>query len=661
MIQNVWWALALPALGFLICSLLGRPGRKEPWAGYVATAAVAGAAIVALVILTEVTRLPATQQAVVVPLWTWVTAGALNLQFALLVDPLSALMLFIVTSIGALIHWYAIGYMHGDRGFGRFFACMNLFILAMSLLVLANNFMLLIVGWGGVGLASYLLIAFWFEKDENARAGVKAFVVNSVGDIGLIAAAISIFTVFGALDYETVFRAAATQLPVNSQMAVFITLALLLAAIAKSGQLPLHVWLPDAMAGPTPVSALIHAATMVTAGVYLIARAHPLFERAPSVMAVVAIIGAVTAIFAATLGLVQPNIKRVLAYSTVSQLGYMFMSLGLGGYVAAVFHLATHAIFKAALFLAAGGVIHALHGEENLFKMGGLARRLPLVYGAYLLGGLALAGVPPFAGFFSKDEILQTAFGLHGNIILGLIALLTVFLTGFYVFRSFFLAFHGPERIEQPEVDVSHLRRERRRQQARTRTQAVHERHLHNLGQTLLIPTITLGALSLVGSIIAFGFGDYLEPVFTRFAADPATAIARHERDLLYWTILGLSSLLALAGIGLAYLFYVRQPDLPAQWTARFGGIHTLLMNRYYIDRLYDRAIVGPARGLGEFVGRVFDPQVVDGIVMGISRATGATAGGLRVMQTGFLRNYALTILIGVILVLLFVLFLGGA
>jgi NADH-quinone oxidoreductase subunit L len=658
---NVWWALALPALGFLICALVGRPGRKG-WAGYVASAAVLGAFLVALGVFAYLLTSPliGAQRAVTVPLWDWVKAGDLAVSFSLLVDPLSALMLLIVTGVGTLIHVYAIGYMAGDKGQGRFFACMNLFILAMSLLVLANNFLLLMVGWGGVGLASYLLIAFWFEKDENARAGVKAFVVNSIGDLGLLAACFGIVNVFGPLDYDTVFRGAADRLPLNGEAALFITLALLVAAIAKSGQLPLHVWLPDAMAGPTPVSALIHAATMVTAGVYLIARAHPLFERAPTVMLIIAVIGAVTALMAATIGLVQTNIKRVLAYSTVSQLGYMFLAAGVGGFSAAIFHLTTHAFFKAALFLAAGGVIHALHGEEDLLKMGGLRKRLPWVYGSYLFGALALAGVPLFSGFFSKDEIIQEAFGAHGNIGFGLLALVTVVLTGFYIFRSLFLAFHGAEKVEPArELDVSHLRREHRREQARRAHQPhAHERHLHALSLSMIAPMVALGGLSLLASLLTGGFGSYLEVVFTRYHT---ASLEPHPHDLTYWTIMGASIVAALAGIGLAAWVYLRQPGLAARWTARFPRLHHFLLDRWYIDHLYDRLLVRPARALGEFCGRIVDPEVIGGIVSGITRATGATASGLRTLETGFLRNYALAILAGAVLILLYVLVWGVA
>jgi NADH-quinone oxidoreductase subunit L len=408
------------------------------------------------------------------------------------------------------------------------------------------------------------------------------------------------------------------------------------------------------MAGPTPVSALIHAATMVTAGVYLICRAYPLYERAPTVMLVVATIGALTAIFAATIGLVQPNIKRVLAYSTVSQLGYMFLAAGLGSFTAAIFHLTAHAFFKAALFLAAGGVIHALHGEEDLFKMGGLFRRLPWVYGSYLFGALALAGIPVFVGFFSKDEILQAAFDTAhgGNLFLGVLAMLTVFLTGFYIFRSLFLAFHGPEKIEEREPDVSHLRRERRRQQALREHAPRQHRHLHAVGQIMIVPTAILGALSLVGSLIAPGIGAYLAPVFTKYGGAETT----HELGPVYFTVMAVSILLAAAGIGLAYLCYIRRPKLPEQWTARYRAVYDFLLNRWYVDELYDRVFVRPTRAIGVFIGRSFDPEVVDGLVNGASRITGATAAGLRTLQTGYLRNYALAILGGTLLVLIFVL-----
>jgi NADH-quinone oxidoreductase subunit L len=370
-------------------------------------------------------------------------------------------------------------------------------------------------------------------------------------------------------------------------------------------------------------------------------------------MLLVAVIGAVTALMAGTIGLVQTNIKRVLAYSTVSQLGYMFLAAGVGAFGAAIFHLATHAFFKAALFLAAGGVIHALHGEEDLFKMGGLARRLPLIYGSYLFGALALAGVPLFAGFFSKDEIIQAAFGSHGNPLLGLLALATVVLTGFYVFRSLFLAFHGAEHGEAKTVDVSHLRRERRRQQA-LRASGSHGHQLHALSPLMTWTTVILGGLSLLGSLLTFGIGGYLEPVFTRYHA------AKLEEHSLNWPLIMISTLLGLIGIGLAYLFYIRQPGRPAEWTARYRRLYAFLLNRWYIDQLYDAALVRPTRLIGDFVGRSFDPGFVDGIVMGLSRLTGASASGLRTLQTGYLRNYALAILGGTVLVLLFVLVRGG-
>jgi len=497
-VENVWLALLLPLVGFVWCALFGRAWPRL--AGWIASSAIGLSFVAALSVLSGLLSLAPNDRVRVGDLYSWIVsgsgAGAVDVPIRVLVDPLSTLMLVVVTGVSFLIHVYATGYMRGDPGYGRFFAYMNLFVFSMLLLVLAGNFLLLMVGWGGVGLCSYLLIAFWFQVPANAAAGVKAFVVNAIGDAGLILASALILTTFNTLDYVTVFKSARTTLPVGSSVVLAITLLLLLAAVAKSAQLPLYVWLPDAMAGPTPVSALIHAATMVTAGVYLIARASPLFTLAPFTIELIGWIGAITALFAATIGLVKLNIKRVLAYSTVSQLGYMFLAVGVGGFTAGIFHLMTHAFFKALLFLAAGAVIHYLHGDEEMPRMGGLARRLPLVYATFLAGALAISGFPLLSGFFSKDEIIGLAFTSPlGNPALGVIALVTAALTAVYMFRLVFMTFHGKSRVA-PEV----------------------LEHAHEPGSSMTVPLVVLSLLSVFGGYLEFPGNRFASSLLPRFS-----------------------------------------------------------------------------------------------------------------------------------------------
>jgi NADH-quinone oxidoreductase subunit L len=524
--------------------------------------------------------------------------------------------------------------MAGDPGFGRFFAYLNLFVFSMLLLVLAGNFVLLMVGWAGVGLCSYLLIAFWFERPEAAAAGVKAFVVNAIGDAGLILASSLILLTFKSVDYTTVFMAAKTALPVGGGTVTAITLLLLVAAVAKSAQLPLYTWLPDAMAGPTPVSALIHAATMVTAGVYLIARASPLFTLAPFTMGLIAWIGAITALFAATIGLVKPNIKRVLAYSTVSQLGYMFLAVGVGGFSIGIFHLMTHAFFKALLFLGAGAVIHALAGEEDMRNMGGLARRLPLTYATFLIGALAISGFPFLSGFFSKDAIISLAFNSPGgNAALGIIALVTAFLTAIYMFRLVFMTFHGP---------------------ARGTALALH--HLHRPGLSMALPLVVLAALAALGGYVQFpvdNFTRFLEPGFTFYSVTPVT------ENGLDVPITVLSAVVALVGIAIAWLIWGARPQLAESLGRPLAPIRTVLLNDYGIDTLYGAVVVGSARGVGRFVSSVFDRQVVDGIVNGVPTLVRMTGDGIAQLESGYVRIYALAILFGSILIVLS-LIIGG-
>ncbi len=639
MLSYAWLILLFPLLGFLYSALVGRVLSRRS-CGFVGSAAVGLSFLVGLAAFFEMLGLPGESRAVELPLWTWIVAGKLSVPFGLLLDPLSIMMVLIITGVGFLIHVYATGYMKGDPDYARFFALMNVFVLAMLMLVLAGNFLLLIVGWGGVGFSSYALIAFWFQKPENASAGTKAFVTNSIGDIGLLFAVFLIFITFGRVDYSGVFSEASQKLAYNGPLVTAIVLLLLVGAAAKSAQIPLHVWLPDAMAGPTPVSALIHAATMVTAGVYLIARAHPLYQLAPTAMMIVAFIGAVTALFSATIGLVQPNIKRVLAYSTMSQLGYMFMAVGVGAYAAGMFHLMTHAFFKALLFMAAGGVIHALAGEESLNRMGGLWKSLPGMYAGFLVGSLALAGFPLLSGFFSKDEIVYAAFASErGNVVLGVLALITVALTGFYIFRAFFMAFHGTSHVSH---EVAH--------------------HMHKPGASMTLPVVILTVLAALGGYLQFIGGPgaidrWLEPVFDRYT-HPVPMVAGAQQ--LQEPLMVVSVVLGLLGILTAYLMYVVYPQAAKTVGGWYPNLYRLLLNKYYVDELYSLVFVRTGRWFGDLLSGAVDGFITDGVVRGVARTVQSGALGLRQLQTGFVRDYALAILAGATLVVVYLLQVGG-
>jgi NADH-quinone oxidoreductase subunit L len=637
LLSNAWLILLFPLLGFLYSSLIGRVVSRRS-CGIVASLAIGASFVAGLIALSEMLALPEESRAIEIQLYTWIAAGNLSVPFSILLDPLSMVMVLVITGVGFLIHVYATGYMQGDTGYARFFAYMNLFVLAMLMLVLAGNFVQLIVGWGGVGFSSYALISFWFHESKNAAAGTKAFVVNSVGDIGLILATFLIFVRFGRLDYTGVFSGVSRTLDFNGGYVTAIALLLLLGAAAKSAQFPLHIWLPDAMAGPTPVSALIHAATMVTAGVYLIARMHPIFLMSPTAMAAVAVVGAFTALFAATIGLVQPNIKRVLAYSTVSQLGYMFLAVGVGAFTAGMFHLITHAFFKAVLFLSAGGVIHALGGEENLNKMGGLRKALPVMYWSFLLGALANVGFPLTSGFFSKDEILLSAFASErGSQVLGAMALVSVVFTGFYVFRAFFMAFHG-----ESHVDPHH--------------------HIHKPGAAMSLPVALLGILAAVGGGLQFLAGPgtidrFLEPVFTRYARPVPMVV---EADAMQEPLMFFSVVLGLAGIALAFVMYVRQPKLAAVVGGWYPGLYKLLLNKYWVDEAYGLLIVRPGLWTGRFFSNVFDPAVTDGLIGVFTGAIRGTSLGLRRLQSGYIRDYALAVMAGAVVIVFYLLQVGG-
>jgi NADH-quinone oxidoreductase subunit L len=633
MVDNVWWALLFPLLGFLWCLAFGRVWPRL--SGWIATLAIGISFLFAVSTFIGLLGLAPADRVRVGDLYTWIGSGSISIPLGIYVDPLSSTMLLVVTGVSFLIHLYATGYMAGDRGYGRFFAEMNLFVFSMLVLVLAGNFVLLMVGWAGVGLCSYLLISFWFERPEAAAAGVKAFVVNAIGDAGLILASSLILLTFKSVEYDTVFSAAKTTLQAGGGTVTAITLLLLVAAVAKSAQLPLYTWLPDAMAGPTPVSALIHAATMVTAGVYLIARASPLFTLAPFTLGLAAWLGAITALFAATIGLVKPNIKRVLAYSTVSQLGYMFLAVGVGGFTAGIFHLMTHAFFKALLFLGAGAVIHALGGEEDMRHMGGLARRLPLTYATFLVAALAISGVPLLSGFYSKDVIISLAFNApNGNVVLGLIALVTAGLTAVYIFRLVFLTFHGKSRVPAHEAE-----------------------HLHQPSLAMSLPLVVLGVLAAVAGYVQFpsgGFDGFLQSGFTAYGVTPVSEAGLNVPISL------VSIVLALGGIGLAWSIWGARPQLAESIGKQFAPIHRVLLNDYHIDALYGLVVVGTARGLGRFFSSILDREVLDGIVNGVPAVVRVASDGLAQLETGYVRIYATAILFGAIIIVLYLVLAGA-
>jgi len=566
-----------------------------------------------------------------VDLFPWIVAGAFETSIHLVADRLTGVMLLVVTGVSTLIHIYSVGYMHGDPRYPRFFAYLNFFVFSMTMLVLAGDFLLLFVFWEAVGLASYLLIGFWFEKDSAAMAGKKAFIVNRVGDFGFALALMLIFTYLGTMN---IAEALAHQSMLPATIAVAIPLLLFVGACGKSAQIPLYVWLPDAMEGPTPVSALIHAATMVTAGVYMMVRAAPLFLGAPAAMEVVAIVGCGTALLAATIGLVQYDIKKVLAYSTVSQLGYMVLGVGVGAFGASMFHLVTHAFFKACLFLGAGSVIHAMHEQQDIRAMGGLGRHLPRTSITFLLASLALAGVPPFAGFWSKDEILAAAHG-SGHNLLFVIGLVTAFMTAFYTFRLYFLTFSGKLRSA--------------------------DAHPHESPANMTIPLIILGALSVVGGFI--DVPGFLSGATGHAAAGHEVAAhgAGHAGGLSHNALLALSSLISLSGVALAYGVYVSEGGIsPRAWAERYRRLHALLHNKWYVDEAYQWLVIQPVMKGSRWLLRWLDLGLIDGAVNGIARVLGNLGAALSAEQRGLAPNYVLSMAIGAVATLAFVLARGG-
>ena len=608
------FVLIAPLAGFLVNALFGRllPRRAVAWigAGSIGIAFIFAVNLL-LQLLTGAQPLDQTY-------FTWWQSSDFNVPFNLYVDQLSSLMILVITGVGFLIHVYSIGYMREDPGYSRFFAYMNLFVFSMLLLVISGNLLWLIIGWAMVGLSSYLLIGFWFDRPTAVLAARKAFVMNTIGDVGMVFAAFLIFLNLRVLDYQGLFSRV-HELPKGGGVITAICLLLLVGAVAKSAQLPLHTWLPDAMEGPTPVSALIHAATMVTAGVYLVARMHMLYDWAPAAAATVAVIGGVTAIFAATIGTSQVDIKRILAYSTMSQIGYMFLAVGIGAYAAGMFHFMTHAFFKALLFMAAGNVIHAFHDDQDIRHMGNLRAGLPITFWTFLVGTLSITGFPLLAGFFSKDEIIRAALSAPGTEFwLGVIALITAGLTAYYMFRLFFIAF-GWEWLSHDD------------------------RHLHEALPVQTIPIVILAVGAVVGGYIPVA--NFLSPVFGH-AVEVGTGA--------FIGLAALSVLVALIGFLTAYLLHARRPDLAVVWRTRLGPIHTLVEHKYYVDELYDRVFVRPGLAFARFLNDIVEPRVIDGAVNGIADFFLLEAREFRLIQTGRVGTYALWTLggaIGVVLV----------
>jgi NADH-quinone oxidoreductase subunit L len=662
----LWLIPIVPFVGFLIN---GTIGRKFPRALVTAVALICTAIPAILVAWLWVTMKAAGAPEVLrIVSKPWIAITGLQIDFAFTVDHLTLIMLGVVTGVGFLIHVYAAGYMAHEEGYWRFFAYLNLFMFFMLVLVLAESFLLLFVGWEGVGLASYLLVGFYFQKDSAANAGKKAFIVNRIGDFGFLLAMFLIIREFGSLDFTHVFQAISVNPDWNGGVITAIALLLVLGATGKSAQIPLYVWLPDAMEGPTPVSALIHAATMVTAGIYMVARCHVLFDRSPYALGVVAIIGAATAIFAACIGMVQHDIKRVLAYSTVSQLGYMFLACGVGAYTAGIFHLLTHAFFKALLFLSAGAVIHSLSGEQDMRKMGGLRKRIPITFWTMTMGVFAISGIPPLAGFFSKDEILYQAFVSTNPLgkLLWFVGLVTAGMTAFYMFRLWFKTFFGPEHFEE-HTDL-HAHGAAVHTHSDSHTVMVvdpEENHAHGVHESPAIMTIPLAILALlsiiggwVGVPAALGghneIEHFLEPVFsTGTAVEAATTSQGPELGLA-----AASVLVALFGLFIAYLFYYKKPGTGAALAKRAPALYNLVLNKFYIDEVYSALIITPLL----MFSRLFLGGLVDGgIVNGSGAVAGATTRGfsslVRRVQSGNIRSYAGWLALGAAAVLLVMIF----
>ena len=651
-----WLILAFPLLGAITIGLTFK-ALPQKVHGIIGTLAIGLAFVSTILALTKLGARGEEEKQVVTSLWDYATSVGVDAQLSILIDPLSLMMCLVVTGVSTLIHLYSTAYMESDRGYTRFFAYLNFFVFSMLLLVLAGNFVLLIVGWAFVGAASYLLISFWYRRTTATKAGIKAFVINVVGDVGLVLGTFFILRGTGSVDFLTTFERVGDAFAVNQGSLVAGCLLLLVGAFAKSAQVPFHTWLPDAMEGPTPVSALIHAATMVTAGVYLIARMHPLFEQAPAAADVGAVVGCVTLLVAATIGLVQTDLKRVIAYSTMSQIGYMIMGVSSAAYASGIFHLATHAFFKALLFMAAGSVIAAMANIQDLNKMSGFKKAMPFTYGCFIVGGLALAGVFPFSGLFSKDEILAYTIDRGGwHVVLGILGYVGAFLTAIYTFRMIFRAFHGEPCAEAKELmETGHVAHGEPLNPA---TGEVEDTEVgfpgpdHHIAEqafgmkaamaVLAVGAVVLGALQIPG--VTHVVDSFLEPTF----ADSELAESLHPSVATEWIGLVAGTLIGLAGIAVAYRLWVQQPETPARIQARFAGLHRFFLNKWYFDELIDAVVVRPFSAFGRFSRDVFERYVInDGIVGGTSNLVKASSAAVRAAQSGFLRAYAALVLLG--------------
>ena len=627
------WIPLLPLIGFGLGVFAACTNRRS-LVHVTGPGSVLLAFVVSVLAVAQLWTLPA-GGALVDNVYTWISVGMLKIDLTFRVDALTSVMILIITGIGFLIHLYSLGYMHDDADEARFFSYLNLFVASMLVLVLADSLPVVFIGWEGVGVCSYLLIGFWYQDMANADAGRKAMITNRIGDAAfLIGMFILVWAMHdlgaASLRFEDVNRIAPQLGAAAPYLVTAVCLLLLIGATGKSAQIPLYVWLPDAMAGPTPVSALIHAATMVTAGVYMIARLSPLYVLSPVALDVVATIGAVTALFAATMALVQNDLKKILAYSTISQIGYMVLGVGVGSFSGGVFHLMTHACFKALLFLGAGSVMHAMSGELDVHKMGNLKEKLPTTRWTFLVGCLAIAGVPPLAAFFSKDMILESAFA-GGHFVLWLIGLVAAGMTAFYMFRAYFLAFEGKSRVDHHT-----------------------EHHLHESPSTMTIPLMVLAVLSIVAGWIGLPhgvlwgdqFGHYLAPVLA-----PRDALGHHEISggtVLLLTLV--TTAVALGGIFLAYSFYLKSPGTADRLAERFRGVYVLLWNKYWIDELYDRLIITPYVIVSKFFWKVVDAMLIDGVVNGTGILVGKTSDAWRRLETGNVQHYAAAMLVGAVL-----------
>lgn len=660
MAQLLWLIPALPLFGAGINALIGKrlPRAASAWLAVLMMTAALG---VSVYMVLSLIALPEQERVIHETVYQWIGVGSFSANVAFWLDPLSAVMILVITGVGTLIHVYSVGYMAHEKDYARFFTAMNLFAFAMLVLVLADNYLFMFLGWEGVGVCSYLLIGFWFNRDNLAvgtdekflsprSAATKAFVVNRVGDFGFMLGVILMFWTFGSLAFEDVFRSAPEMFQIGAPVITVMTLLLFLGATGKSAQIPLFVWLPDAMAGPTPVSALIHAATMVTAGVYMVARSHVLYELAPTTLAVVAIIGTLTAFVAATIAIVQNDLKRVLAYSTVSQLGYMFFALGVGAFGAGVFHLVTHAFFKALLFLGAGVVMHAMHDMIDMRRLGGLRKLLPITFATFLVGALALSGFPLFSGFFSKDEILAEGFN-HGDIALWVVGLVTAILTGFYTFRAVSLTFGGKPRWKEGEI-VSIQGEDG----YGTHTDQEHGHgdkglHPHEAPPVMWIPLVILAIFAALGGLVGLPavlgpnyIETFLEPVFHEPHIEISAA--------LEWTLIGISTVAALVGIFLALRFYRGNSTAPARFKSYYPWIYTIWANKYWVDQFYDYTIARPGRWLATAFWLDVDGRIINGIADGLGNGFRNLGQRARTLQNGYARGYALAMLIGIVVVI---------